>query len=103
MRCLSLSVVFVGNFAVRIAVADAGVEIDAFREGRAERLRDVLRNSRVDVAAPGGELDPQLAFGLVIDETADDGRRHRGPSTHQAASGAASERPAIALASRPTA
>src|SRR4051794_32066324 len=77
----------VGHITVREAVADACVEIDALGEGAAQCLRDFMRNARIDVAAAGRELDPEIPFHFVVDEAANDTRRHSG-TTLQAASGA---------------
>jgi hypothetical protein len=42
----------VNDLTVREAVADAAIEIDAFREGRAERAGCMLSNLRNGITAP---------------------------------------------------
>src|SRR5258708_6639510 len=71
------------HFAERKFIADACVEIDALREGAAERIGNILRNAEIDVAAAGGELDPQIVLRLVINETANDARPPLGVTTPQ--------------------
>ena len=58
----------------------------AERKGFGHFVRDV----RIDIFAAGRELDPQLLLHLVVNEAADDARRHD-RKTLQAASGAATE------------
>src|SRR6476661_3277624 len=60
--------VLAGNLAAWEAVADAGVEINAFGEGRAKRIGDFVRHVGIDVAPAGHELDPQRVFGLIVYE-----------------------------------
>src|SRR5689334_4949945 len=79
-----------GYLPVREMVADPGVEINAFGKGAAERLRDSMRYVRINVAAAGRELDPQVAGSFVINEAANNGRRHA-LATLQPASGAVTD------------
>src|SRR6476619_2428897 len=70
---LRITFLLVRDFPVRVFVANARVEIDAFGEGRAQGAGDLFRNARIDVAAAGRELDPEVLLRLVVDEAADDG------------------------------
>jgi len=77
-------VILVDYLAVREAVADAAVEVDAFGEGRAERTCDLLRHPRIYVSPARHELDPELVLVRAIDVPADDSRRHEPPTLGRA-------------------
>ena len=58
------------DLSKREAVTDSGIEIDALGERAAKRIGDLMRDIRIDVATTGGELDPQIALHLIINEAA---------------------------------
>src|SRR5690606_25996834 len=67
---------FRGDFRTRITIADSGVEIAAFGEGRTKRVRHFARNASIAIPPPAHELDIERGDGRMVVEATDDRGRH---------------------------